>query len=149
MSLWILIDHPEQSVPFLREKVKPAIPLTEARVAQLIADLDSDTFRTRDTAERTLRGYGDSVRAAMTKALQGNAKPEQRSRLERLLRQLDADPIPPLTDEQIPLAWAVAALERIGTPEARAILKDVAGYPPGRLSAEANAALSRLSGGAR
>ena len=146
-GLWRMADHPDRSVPFLRAKVKelvkPGGPTAED-ITKAIAELDSPDFKTREAAEKRLAEYHAAARPAMAAALP-KGSPEARVRLGRVLDRLDADPVPPLRPEDAPLAWAVAALERINTADARAVVEQIAAGPPqSRLTREAKAALDRL-----
>jgi hypothetical protein len=69
---------------------------------------------------------------------------EVRLRVERLLDAAADQPLPP---EELRLMRALAAVEHAGTPEARALLRDLAaGAPEARVTEGARAALRRLGG---
>jgi WD40 repeat protein len=146
-ALWHLVDHPAQSVPFLRAKAVPENRVPAEAVRKLIAELDHDDFRTRDAAEKQLRRLGAPVYPLLSEAAAGRISPEQADRLGRLLARLDSRHRRPLAAADLPRAWAVAALERIGTPAARAVLRELTGAGDRRLTHEAKAALARLAGG--
>jgi hypothetical protein len=81
-------------------------------------------------------GAADALKAALT----GKVSLETRRRLEVLLQKCAAPSAATLRH-----CRAVAALERIGTPEARVLLRTLADGPPAsRLTVEARAALRRL-----
>jgi WD40 repeat protein len=147
-GLWRLADHPDRSVPFLKAKVaglvKPTPGPTVDDIRRAVSELDADEFKTREAAERRLVEYGGPARPVAAAALP-KASPEARTRLGRVLAKLDAEPVPPLRPEDVPLAWAVAVLERVNSADARAVIEQVAAGPPGsRLTREANAALDRV-----
>jgi WD40 repeat protein len=146
---WRLVDHPAASVPFLRDRVRatvvPYTPPTPAAIRATIGELDDDDFAARESAEKKLSDLGELARREMLDGLKATKSGEQRTRLTRLLTTLDTAPVPPLRKEDAALAWALAALERIGTPEARDSIRVLASGPPNsRLTREASAALERL-----
>src|SRR5262249_1328920 len=51
-----LIAAPKQAVPFLTEHVQPPAPVTDKRIAQLIAELDNESFEPREAATIELAG---------------------------------------------------------------------------------------------
>ncbi len=74
----------------------------------------------------------------MGQSLSGELSLEVRRRIERLLGTLEGS-------ERLRGRRALAALERIGTPEARRLLEVLAGGVPGaHLTREARAAVNRL-----
>jgi hypothetical protein len=110
-----------------------------ARLARLIADLDSDTFGTRDVAERELARLGHAAEPALRMALNGSPSAEHRRRVERLLEALGAP-----QEQDVAASRAVEVLEWMGTPEARRLLKEYGRGAPGAwLTEEAAAALRR------
>ncbi len=81
----VFATSPEQTVDFLKKKLSAVPPVDAARLARLIADLESDTFATRETAERELSRLGRAAEPALRKASKGSPETEQRLRIERLL----------------------------------------------------------------
>jgi WD40 repeat protein len=141
-----LAESPTESVPFLKGRIKAAPEPDEGRIARLIQDLDDDEFEVRERASRALEGLGSRAKAALSRALEKGPSEEARMRLERLLQKLRPadEPAPP--SAELIERRVVEALEGCGTPEARAVLKDLAG---GAADAErtqaAKAALDRLA----
>ncbi|HVS36136.1 MAG TPA: HEAT repeat domain-containing protein, partial [Gemmataceae bacterium] len=92
---------------------------------------------------KELATAGAGIEPVLRKALENNPSEEVRSRIEKLLKQID-DWI--VTDPDMLRALrAIWVLERIGTPEARAVLQDLAkGAPEVRQTQEAKAALDFL-----
>jgi WD40 repeat protein len=134
-ALWALVRAPAQSVPFLRERLRPAPP---QKVAALVADLDHKTLAVRQKASVALDEMGEAAEAALRNALADGLPLEQRRRVEQILAKRDRDAITKLR--------AMEALEYVGTPEARAVLEEVAkGTPNPRVAQVAAAALERLA----
>jgi WD40 repeat protein len=148
-ALWRLALSPEQSVPFLRQRL-PVVPKVDPEhVRRLIAELDDEKFATREKAMRELGELGEAVAGALDLARKGKPPPEVAARVKRLLEQLESQRekerlfLPP---SNIQLIRAVEALERADTPEAREVLQGIAaGEPSVRLTREARAALGRLA----
>ena len=77
---------PRRSVPHLKTRIAPVKPTDAKRVAELLADLDSDTFAVRQAAEKELAGYGEGARGDLELVLkQPGHSLEFRRRAERLL----------------------------------------------------------------
>src|SRR5207247_1791195 len=66
---------------FLRQRVKPVVPAPADQVRQLIADLDSAVFATRERATAGLTRLGDTADDRLRTALAGNLSAEQRRRI--------------------------------------------------------------------
>lgn len=137
-----LAGDPGRSLPLLHKVAVPS-PRPRAdpgRVARLIADLDDDHFATRERASEELAKLGGHAKAALSAALVGQPSAEVRRRSTALLERLGSVP-----SEDIRLVRCVEVLEQIGTPEARAFLKELArGEPEAVLTREAKASLGRL-----
>jgi hypothetical protein len=138
-----LAGWPAETVAFLKERVKPVRSADPALVRRLIADLDSETFAAREKARARLEELGEQASSALVEALGRKPSLEARRRLEALLarqRGVLRDP------ETLRAVRAVAVLEDIGTPEARAVLKTLAGgVEAARQTREAKTALERAS----
>ncbi|HEY7314741.1 MAG TPA: sigma-70 family RNA polymerase sigma factor [Gemmataceae bacterium] len=139
---WRLSDAPAPALPFLRKRLRPAAPAPAEQSRPLLADLDSNEFRRREAAVAGLRQLGDRAETAMREALKAKPSLEMRRRLEALLKALEESP----SGEMLRAMRAAAVLERIGTSEARELLKALAeGDPGARLTREAKASRQRLA----
>jgi RNA polymerase sigma factor (sigma-70 family) len=145
LALWTLVAEPASSLPFLREHLRPIPHLAPARVARLIAALDSERFATRRQAARELEALGEPVAEHLRKALTRPPTLESRRRLEQLLEQVTS-PLP--TGPRLQALRAIEALEHLGTAEARKLLRELAGGAPGALRTRAaRESLGRLESG--
>jgi len=138
-----LAAAPEQAVPFLAERVRPAVAPDAKRVAQLITDLDGERFEVREQASRELATLGGLAEPAVRQALAGRPSAEAKRRLEALLEKLDgATPTP----EEARAIRVVEVLEHAGTVGARRLLTALAGgVPEAGQTREAKASLERLA----
>jgi RNA polymerase sigma factor (sigma-70 family) len=137
---------PDRTVEILRGQLKPvsAAP-TAADVDRIFAAFDSPDFTTREKAARELAGYGESAVPAVRAAVAKAESAEVRRRAGAFLAQFDRAAASP---ERVREVRAVELLEGIGTPGARAFLKELAGGAASApLTLEAAAALRRLGGG--
>jgi WD40 repeat protein len=131
------------AVEFLRRKLLPPVPPEAARMAKLLADLDSDSFDAREEAGRELERLGELAEAPLRKALAGQPSPEARRRMGALLEALNEEGTP----ATLRTSRAMAVLEYAATPEAHQLLETLTrGVPESRLTREAKEALGRLSG---
>jgi hypothetical protein len=138
-----LAAAPNQAVGLLARHLKPAPPEQAARVARLIAGLDSDRFEVRKKATEDLRKIGLLAEPALERALSRHPTPEARQRMEALLQELRRADGPP---ELLRIVRAVQVLEQAATPEAQRLLREwAAGAPDERLTQEAKEALRRLA----
>ncbi|HZY88497.1 MAG TPA: WD40 repeat domain-containing protein [Gemmataceae bacterium] len=138
---WRLADGPDQALPFLRKRLRPATPAPAATTRALLADLDSGEFRKREAAAAQLRKLGDRARGALREALRAGPSLDKRRKLEALLRATEGPP----SGEALREMRGVTVLERVG-PAARGLLKELAaGDPALRLTREAKASLGRLA----
>src|SRR5262249_20675527 len=117
-ALWRLAATPGME-SYLAGRLAPGVP---GRFKELLRDLDSNDFATREKAEKDLASAGEAAQPALEAALAGAADLELRRRLERLLRPLDGDGLLALRRHR-----AVLALEARGTAEARRLLRRLAG----------------------
>jgi WD40 repeat protein len=134
-----LVRFPAQAVPLLEGRLR-AVPAADAkRVAQLLADLDSDAFETRDRAARELQELGDTAEPPLRRALAGKPSAEVRRAIGTLLSGLEGG------EERRRARRALEVLEYVGTAEARQLLRGLAkGAPEAWLTREAQAAAERL-----
>jgi hypothetical protein len=140
-----LAEAPKDAVPYLQKRLRPAPAVDKKRIVQLIADLDSDEFDTRENASKELERFEDGVLGLLRKALEGKPSLDTRRRLEALVGKLSGrlrNPSP----ESRRVSRCLEVLEHIGTPEARQVLEVLAkGSPGARLTEEAKASLDRLA----
>jgi WD40 repeat protein len=117
-----LAAAPAQTLPLIQEHFRTTrIKPTAERLAQLIAELDADSFKVRERATRQLAEAGSDAADALRMALGKGASPEQKRRIEKLLAQLGKTVDP----ERLRSLRAIEVLERIGTPQARRILAEL------------------------
>jgi len=139
----VLSQVPKQSVPLLRERVQAVPPADAQKVAQLIADLDSNTFAMRKKAEDELEKLSELAEEALRNALHAKPSLEVKMRLQALLDKLEPGLAP--NPQQLRILRALEVLETAGTPEAQEVLKAVAkGASRARVTKDAQAALDRL-----
>ncbi|MCI0463997.1 MAG: WD40 repeat domain-containing protein [Gemmataceae bacterium] len=130
-----------QTVPLLKERLKPEPAADPKRVAALIADLENRTFAVRQKAFNELAGYAEQVEEALLRALPEQRSLEAQRRVQQLLDRLDKVGLSP---ERLRVLRSLTLLERIGTAEARGVLETMAAGAPTRLTHEARASLRRL-----
>jgi WD40 repeat protein len=135
-----LAAAPAESVRLLRANLRPASVPTDAQLDRLVAGLDADAFADRQKALAELERFGPNALAGIKARLDGVASPEVRKRLIQFLDRYDG-PNP----YQLRCVRGVAALEAIGTADARALLAELATGPQyDVLTREARAATDRL-----
>jgi WD40 repeat protein len=139
-AVWTLSAMPKESVDFLKERLLPQQP-DPARLKRLLAALDDDDFDEREKAQKELESLGFLVHAALRKTLETTPSAEVRLRISRLLRRLEGS----MAVEELRSVRSIEVLERLGTPEARAVLEGLAkGAADARLTRNAKVALERL-----
>ncbi len=134
-----LLHAPNSAVEFLAGRLQPAPAFDPRQVAGWIEDLDNDAFAVREKATRELSSLGDLVRDPLRKALAATPPAETRQRLQRLLDRMNQ-----LQPAQLRCLRAIEVLERIGTPQAVAILERLTqGNPESRVTAESRTVLAK------
>src|SRR5262249_10610047 len=119
-TLWTLVIAPRPVLPWLRERLHPVAPAPPEQLTRLIRDLDDETFAVRAKAMKELEELGELAEPALRAALQGKPSLEARRRVEQLLKRLE-EQMP--TSERLRTLRGIAVLEKIGTPEARELLR--------------------------
>jgi WD40 repeat protein len=141
-AAWRLAAAGPPAVRLLQGELRAAKGDDAVRVARLVRQLEDDDFAVREKATHELARLGPDAEEALRAALTGEPSLEARRRIQRLL---DRKVKPTTATEQLRARRALAVLERIGTPEARDLLRKLAGGAPGaRLTQEAKDALKRL-----
>jgi WD40 repeat protein len=142
-AVWQLVNSPEATVKLLREQLQPAPLIDQARIDQLIADLESNKFPVREEATRQLYQHGFIALPALKKVLAGPPTLEVRRRVEGLLERIESRI---LSAEQLRECRAIYVLEEVASPAARDLLRRLAHGGGGAvLTREAKAALERLN----
>jgi hypothetical protein len=132
-----LVQRPTAALRLVDERLKDkAVAPTRAVVQRLIARLGADSYEDRQSASAELARHRHAIEAHLRAALATKPDLEMRRRLERLLASLDHP-----TRQEVAQARSVEVLQRIATPQARALLKDLAGTHPAFLGREAAQAL--------
>jgi WD40 repeat protein len=123
-AIWRLRERSAAAVPLLRRHLKPARPADFDEARRLITELDNDAFEVRERASTRLTALGHTAVPALREALAKNPPLEPRRRLEKLLGTLSHGKPSP---DRLRNARAIEILERIGSPEARRVLTELAG----------------------
>jgi hypothetical protein len=143
-ALWTLSAFPTETTAFLKAELGARSRDPQERVRQSVMDLDAADFERREAASRELARLGGLAEAALKKAVAQSASNEVRARASALLQSLanrKFKDVEHQLDRRI--VWV---LERIGSPDARALLQDLA-KPGSSYSAadDARLALQRLA----
>jgi hypothetical protein len=118
-----LSKMPDRAVPFVKARVKAVTPPDAKLIAQLLTDVESNVFRTRAAAVAQLEKLGEVAQTAIDKKL---AQQPRSLETSRLLQALAEKSKTTLSGEEVRSLRAVEILEQAGTPEARAVLADLA-----------------------
>jgi WD40 repeat protein len=141
-AAWTLANQAEKAVPFLQEHVQPVVVVDAEQLRRWIRDLDSDSFAARSAAVKELEKLGEQAAPALRQSLAGNPSAELRKQAETLLGSLNRVHAP----EVLQRLRAIQVLERIGSPQARQVLQQLAnGAPAARETRDARTALARLA----
>ncbi|MGH7168724.1 MAG: WD40 repeat domain-containing protein, partial [Gemmataceae bacterium] len=137
-----LAAAPSQAVPLIQKRFPTTWKnLDRKQIARWIAELDDDSFQAREQATRELRRVGSDAAAALREALTKAPSPEAKRRIKGILNLLSKGNRPKYLRE----LRAIEVLERIGTPQAKDVLRSLAGKKlPPDLGEEVQASLRRL-----
>ncbi len=143
-AVWTLADDPA-AVAFLKGQLLQGKQLTEAeRIAQLIKQLDDDSFPKREEASQQLTGLKKASLIELRKTLDQNPSAEVRKRILHLLADLGPPRFHWSPGDMIRTARVIQVLELIGTAEARQVLESVQKGAAVHNREDASAALRRL-----
>ena len=132
-AIHVLAADPIAGFAYAKDVTTPATEGDIQRYEKWIANLDAAAFADRDTGSRELATAGWRAESLMQRTLKETDSPEVRQRLETLLAKPDVRAI-----------RAIELLERIGTPEAIARIRELAKLPTGLIAREANRTSARL-----
>jgi tRNA A-37 threonylcarbamoyl transferase component Bud32 len=138
----ILASSPAQSVPFIREVLRPVADVDARTLDALLALLASDNQATRAAAHHRLEELGELTEPRLRPALAGQLSPDLQKRLAELLKQRRR-PIP--AADQLQALRAIEVLERAdsGTStQLLAVLEE--GAPNAPLTQRARMARKRM-----
>ncbi|HTU89248.1 MAG TPA: sigma-70 family RNA polymerase sigma factor [Gemmataceae bacterium] len=139
---------PEQTVPFLAERLRPSTSPDAERVQRLLVQLDSEEFAQRERATAELRKLGWAAEPALRKALADKPSLEARKRIQTLFDGLGELR---LAMELVQLLRGIEVLEHTNTPAARRLLRKLAdstlgeGLVQKEIIRDAKASLERLN----
>jgi hypothetical protein len=138
-----LAAAPDLAVALVRRELKPVSALpTDAELDRTFADLDSESFATREKAARRLAEWGELAVPGVRKRLARAESVEVRKRALHFLDRFDPATLKP---DRLRQLRAIELLEGIATPAARDVLSELArGAAESPLTREAAAALERL-----
>jgi RNA polymerase sigma factor (sigma-70 family) len=142
LAIWSLTADPKKTVPFVLERLRELPKFDGLRIRQLIANLDSESFKVRDTAEKGLHIIGKPAEPALREALQYKLSLETNQRIARLLKKRESSMLPA---DMLQWLRAIEVLEHIGSLEAKQALEQFAKQTTNDYYRhEAQAALQRL-----
>ncbi len=141
-AIWKLAGAPEQSVPFLKKRLRPVVPPDPEQLHRLIADLGSNRFAVREKAYHELKEQAELAAPGLRKAAADKLPLETHRRVDQLLKQLRQ---PIARPDDLQRIRAVAVLEYVGSAGARDCLRALAGGAlEARLTKQAQESLARL-----
>lgn len=137
-----LAASPRHACVLLDKHLHAVQAVSDQHLAELVRDLDGESFAAREAATQELRSLGEQADAALSQTLKNHPPLEVRRRIDALLEERRARPYAP---EELQRCRAVLALEWIGSAEARRLLQRLAAGTA-RVShvSDARAALKRL-----
>jgi RNA polymerase sigma factor (sigma-70 family) len=138
-AVGVLARAPQQTIPYLRSRLRPVQAPVESDVARWLGDLDDSRYAVRQHATAELEKSGSSVEGVLRQALTKEPSLEFRHRIEHLLERIEAD-------NNALSRRILAVLEYANTDESRRCLQTLTtGAPQALLTIEAKAALERLN----
>jgi WD40 repeat protein len=142
-AVWNLAAAPLRAVTFLKGRLQPVPHDQSRRLRALLSDLDSEKFATREAATAGLEQILDFAQPTLTRLVQEGPSLEVRRRVETLLKKMRR---PEFIGGRARESRALEVLERIGTAEARALVRALAsGAPEAPLTEEAEVVQRRLA----
>ncbi len=142
-AVWNLAGHPDDGLPYLRQRLELFLGTDPQHIERLIRELDHDRYDVREKATADLVRLGKWAEPALRKHLAGMPTLEAQRRIERILDTIKGGLSWPR--ERLRVVRATAILEAIASPAARQTLEKLAQRASDEeLRAQAQAALKRL-----
>jgi WD40 repeat protein len=136
-----LVADETAAIALFNERLRPIARADPAHLTMLLRDLDSEMFDVREAAVRRLEDCREAAKPFLERIDLSRVSPEVRRRVGIILEQLR-----PGSSECLREVRAVQVLEYLGSSSARRLLLRLAdGIPDARLTAEAVAAVERLT----
>jgi WD40 repeat protein len=137
-----LVQAPARAVAFLRGSLKPVVPIPDADLDGWVSGLGSGDFAIRNKVIANLKKVLDQAEPVLRQTLaKGKLSLETQRRIEVLLKELPL----PVDSGTLQTLRAIEVLEKIGTDDARDLLKNLSeGARLAPITSEAAAALDRL-----
>jgi WD40 repeat protein len=130
------------AVEWLRQHLKPAVPIDAVRIQQMLDRLNSERFADRQRAAAELETLDRQAEPFLRKHLDTRLSAEARRRTVRLIEHLEnpaADP------ERLRESRCLELLQRMNNDAAKAMLAELAkGDPAARLTQSAQQVLAKL-----
>jgi hypothetical protein len=124
-AIWSLANGRALDVTaFLNERLVPVRDPTEKNIRQWLSDLSNPSFAKREAAVQALEQVGRGLGPLLKDELARTNSAETRDRLEKLWARIAESKT---SGEQLRVARAITILERLNSPEARGLLRDLAG----------------------
>jgi WD40 repeat protein len=141
-AMEVFHSKPKEALAHFRKHIAPAKPVRTEDAERWLLQLTSSDYAIRTNAMKSLQAGDMQVEDMLRDAVAKAKTAEGKRRIEQLLEKIE------LFEEnadRLREVRAVEVVERIGTPEARALLQEwSAGAPAARLTRESSAALGRL-----
>jgi RNA polymerase sigma factor (sigma-70 family) len=135
-----LMGDPNAAVSLVRARLKPATGIDDGTLDRIVRGLNDPRFKVRQQAALDLEHFGALAVPGIKKRLAKAGALELKRRLAQFLSKHDRGPTP----EEMREVRVVQLLEELATPEALALLGDLArGHPDARRTREAAQALAR------
>src|SRR5262249_49800187 len=89
-AIGMLANRAKDSLPLLRERVRPKVPSKAEVIARLLEELDNENFAVRERASKELGPLADVARATLEKVLANPPSLEVGRRVSRILDSLSS-----------------------------------------------------------
>lgn len=130
-ACWDLIAHPDQALQLIRQlksemlRTDPVAQKRQARIVELIRNLDSAVYADRAEALRGLEDYGSAAAEIVAREEKKSRSPETRERLRELLNRWSNTPNPVQSPETLQRLRCTRILEIIDTKESLELAKQL------------------------
>jgi len=139
-SIGLLVNRPEKSLPFLRERVQAQKATTAQRINQLLLELGDEHFVIRNRATEMLKELADEAQADLEQARKQTDSPEVSRRITMILDSMNS----PSPYKRRRLRTTMV-LELVGSQDALQFLDQLSkGAPNAQVTQEATSAKKRL-----